>query len=69
MRPRSLLATLLILAGLSLATWAQLNLRDRTGPQVLDQTFQHDAAGHTKAELVGVGAGVVLVLVGSLLVI
>ncbi|MEB3298126.1 MAG: hypothetical protein VKO21_01390 [Candidatus Sericytochromatia bacterium] len=69
MNRRKLLAVLLILAGFALATWSQLALRDFDGPQVVDKEFVHDAAGHTKNELIGVGGGVVLVLIGALLVI
>lgn len=64
-----MLATLLITGGLALATWSQMTLRDFGGPQVVNREFVHDAAGHTKDELVGVGSGIVLVLIGALLVI
>ncbi|MEB3203856.1 MAG: hypothetical protein VKP57_04085 [Candidatus Sericytochromatia bacterium] len=69
MTRRKLLAALLVTGGLALATWSQVTLRDVTGPQVVNREFVHDAAGHTKDELIGVGAGIVMVLVGALLVI
>jgi hypothetical protein len=69
MTRRKLLAALLVTGGLALATWSQVTFRDMTGPQVVNREFVHDAAGHTKDELIGVGTGIVMVLVGALLVI